>query len=461
MGHDVHFLERLDRVESGDLLALALGLYRDHELVKYVLTHVHLPDGAERVALALDDGGEGPHVVVTRGGAFVTCLGRGMSTGALPVVPRGRLDALAARVERVRDGLALAKKRGLDEARVIGRIRRGGPSIPREDFVAATAMLGDAAPVLLGVYGDAATFVEETVPLLRGDLRGLDVGRKRATERKVATEAWGMAHSAMLVAHGASRDWVTEWSKLEAHDRMSPWAFLVMQSAFPFVVRAAWVAGRLGKPMFSPYKARFFEPVNTIDMQESGWGLLCMALRHESLRSEAFKALRSPPRPPGQAPWAAQRHEFFASVAGIILEKEETLLEEARTLGRDCALLRFGELPETSPYRCRERADVPEDLVLPALFDGWFNANVGDRAADVMLLGLVAAAGARAEDFYFPAATLHAMGQPETEEMGRSLVEMRALLHGTPQPVRAGPRIGRNDPCHCGSGKKYKKCHGR
>ena len=26
--------------------------------------------------------------------------------------------------------------------------------------------------------------------------------------------------------------------------------------------------------------------------------------------------------------------------------------------------------------------------------------------------------------------------------------------------VRQGPRVGRNDPCPCGSGKKYKKCHG-
>jgi len=23
-----------------------------------------------------------------------------------------------------------------------------------------------------------------------------------------------------------------------------------------------------------------------------------------------------------------------------------------------------------------------------------------------------------------------------------------------------GKEIGRNDPCHCGSGKKFKKCHG-
>jgi SEC-C motif-containing protein len=26
--------------------------------------------------------------------------------------------------------------------------------------------------------------------------------------------------------------------------------------------------------------------------------------------------------------------------------------------------------------------------------------------------------------------------------------------------VRAEPKVGRNDPCHCGSGKKFKKCHG-
>jgi preprotein translocase subunit SecA len=28
------------------------------------------------------------------------------------------------------------------------------------------------------------------------------------------------------------------------------------------------------------------------------------------------------------------------------------------------------------------------------------------------------------------------------------------------EPVIAGPKTGRNDPCPCGSGKKYKKCHG-
>lgn len=29
------------------------------------------------------------------------------------------------------------------------------------------------------------------------------------------------------------------------------------------------------------------------------------------------------------------------------------------------------------------------------------------------------------------------------------------------EPVKVGPKIGRNDPCPCGSGKKFKQCHGR
>jgi hypothetical protein len=44
---------------------------------------------------------------------------------------------------------------------------------------------------------------------------------------------------------------------------------------------------------------------------------------------------------------------------------------------------------------------------------------------------------------------------------------------GSPRPARTGgddviktvkreePKVGRNDPCPCGSGKKYKKCHGQ
>jgi preprotein translocase subunit SecA len=35
-----------------------------------------------------------------------------------------------------------------------------------------------------------------------------------------------------------------------------------------------------------------------------------------------------------------------------------------------------------------------------------------------------------------------------------------ALPQQKQQPVRAEVKVGRNDPCPCGSGKKFKNCHG-
>jgi preprotein translocase subunit SecA len=43
---------------------------------------------------------------------------------------------------------------------------------------------------------------------------------------------------------------------------------------------------------------------------------------------------------------------------------------------------------------------------------------------------------------------------------GRPLRENRPEQAASPAPKANGKKIGRNDPCFCGSGKKYKKCHG-
>ncbi|MHB8733690.1 MAG: preprotein translocase subunit SecA [Terriglobales bacterium] len=61
----------------------------------------------------------------------------------------------------------------------------------------------------------------------------------------------------------------------------------------------------------------------------------------------------------------------------------------------------------------------------------------------------------------------HAMVEYEREMERRKKRQERELTFsgdGTAAPVqqviRADDRVGRNDPCPCGSGKKYKKCHG-
>ena len=65
------------------------------------------------------------------------------------------------------------------------------------------------------------------------------------------------------------------------------------------------------------------------------------------------------------------------------------------------------------------------------------------------------------------------LAQEEHERLHRELLDKQAeyeqltrqIDHNTAEIVqlskKVGKKIGRNDPCPCGSGKKYKKCHGR
>jgi preprotein translocase subunit SecA len=45
-------------------------------------------------------------------------------------------------------------------------------------------------------------------------------------------------------------------------------------------------------------------------------------------------------------------------------------------------------------------------------------------------------------------------------EVAVSAVDLDAAIKVSPAPMRSGPKVGRNDPCTCGSGKKYKNCCG-
>ncbi len=46
------------------------------------------------------------------------------------------------------------------------------------------------------------------------------------------------------------------------------------------------------------------------------------------------------------------------------------------------------------------------------------------------------------------------------EALANPSAEEAALLASGQPVVREGVKVGRNDPCPCGSGKKYKNCHG-
>jgi preprotein translocase subunit SecA len=67
----------------------------------------------------------------------------------------------------------------------------------------------------------------------------------------------------------------------------------------------------------------------------------------------------------------------------------------------------------------------------------------------------------------FSAIPQQAVHQEFQAGIPRPVAPQQAVLEDTkvsPQPVaasvRSGDKVGRNDPCPCGSGKKYKKCCG-
>jgi preprotein translocase subunit SecA len=64
-----------------------------------------------------------------------------------------------------------------------------------------------------------------------------------------------------------------------------------------------------------------------------------------------------------------------------------------------------------------------------------------------------------------PSTTIDALEKEFQRKKQRDLDAARASgaaesSNGTGAPKRAGDKVGRNDDCPCGSGKKYKKCHG-
>jgi len=73
----------------------------------------------------------------------------------------------------------------------------------------------------------------------------------------------------------------------------------------------------------------------------------------------------------------------------------------------------------------------------------------------------VASAAARAEEA--PARLpdfARALERKQERQQKDMQFQTGAAQAEAPKPVRAGAKVGRNDPCPCGSGKKYKKCHG-
>jgi hypothetical protein len=450
-GHDVHFLERLERLSTPET-ELALSLYQDPLLIRALLEQIRLPEGAARVALSLGDGERGPFVVVARDGHFVTCLAEGMSPGDHPVIPRGQLDAIARRVAEVRNRFdavrQLAGPRG-NVFPLLGRIFSAGPWLSREEFAAIAAFQPLLKRDFLHLLWETNTLIDRTRPLAsrcvkRGRL-GDDV------LRAWWNEVWAVGHLSVL-ANMDSRDVITELPAEAPERGLLSWP-AVRQGVVAVALRGVWGVAKLGRPVLPDYKRWFVQSESPLELLDSALGLLGIGLRHRGAAAEVRKALARENRAAAEGRPAAVT---IPQIQSVIEELTELVFDRPE----DCARLHVALGRMHATKKTEDAGELPEDIarLLAASSPATF---VSSREGLVLLFAsLPWVSRAQPEDLYWPAEYLDAIRQKWQPEQAASLLRDTQVANPAPEPARVQAAPGRNDPCPCGSGKKYKRCHG-
>jgi hypothetical protein len=449
-GHADHFLRRLDRVSDGHV-ERALTLYRDSEMLREVLSRARLSDGAERVAISLDDPVNGPFVIVTRTGAFVTCLGPCMRVkidGRLTLVTREQLDAAAGKVTRMRERLAQVDRfvREGGEGAASGALRRLGEDglrFCREDAQTLLTFGPIVANDLVSVLARCGDWIHKhaaEAAWLRFDrLRGADEQLAETFGRA----AWAFSHLMVLTDQEDARD-AAESARRDADRRTSreaaPLWSIAVRTAFclgtsAHATRALWVLAQRPREALALLDPLDESPhASERVLREAGLG--AVALASHAHRFAARKALARAVED-GSGPWI----DRYAGSIGA-------LVRSTLDAGQACAA-----------------GDMPDEVsrVLPSVGpQSWLGDGAGIDVLLRVLLAMPWIVRAGPADLFLPRARVTVIPETGLADVAAMVVPFaRETGLQRQKPVRRhNPSIGRNDPCPCGSGRKLKRCCG-
>ncbi len=447
--HYTHFLRRLDRVTEGHL-ELAMALYTDHELLKLVLQRAHIPEGAERVAVSLDSVHEGPFVVLTRSGAFVTCLAKHMKPHGLPVIRRHELEAAAAQLARMREQLERVSRleREATQESTLARFSRISlvlSAMPREDFLEMArfdALLGDYFHNLLFA---SATVVQRIVP----ELAWIRSARPTSAHEERLENWWNLfwqvSNLHVLANVGNVND---RCARIDARSPVADEPARVASSTqitagVPLVQttsRAIWSS------------MLHIDPILEIAARVDGTDGFTRVVRDTTLNAIAIGSARG--RRGALQLLACRAHE-----RGEIDAPMAPFLEHARRdpeQAIDDFTLYAQEM--IAADRGGDPRDVPADVARAMSVAGQ-----GDWLGDPVSLHVLARAVpwlavADASELFVPAAWAQSIAFTPARALSlvRSIASARGL--GRPKPAKREATPERNERCACGSGQKYKRC---
>ncbi len=457
-GHSLHFLERLSRA-SGESSELALELYHTPDILRWVLGRIRIPEDRERVALSLDPQDAGPFLVATREGAFVTCLGRDMKPTGLHLVPHGQLMAHRRDWLADRERFALREEIRRSDSRFdrfMLEILRRGNSVSREEFIAASAL----QIVLKRHYTlYLAEFSLETWQCFRRMSRGKTLLRADDDSLRVFWEMhWGQGHLTLLATMDGPReleDWVTSGLTGILVD-------LFRWGEAGLCARALWGLGRLGRSALS-FCGRWLREANTdMDWLGAALGIAVIGMRHGKLAAEARRLLESAPRPQDRTGDAAGYYDAIGSqtlaMIRAAMDNPEVFDSFHMKVSRGVVVWLAGELKLAAPFDFSDPEAVPDDLARAVAVSWGHDLRRSERRIEALVGLLPWLARCEAADLYPPQAWTNVTREPWAREVSVRLVDNGIAYWGREMPHVAEARPGRNDPCPCGSGKKYKKC---
>lgn len=460
-----HFLQRTVERLSCPAMERAMLLYNDPELVRFLLAEAKLPADEQDVAVALGPGDKPAHTIVRRDGHCRTNLSPDQPYRDAHALSFSRFEALLERHGEVRARFAAAEKligpMG-SAGQLLFRLIEHGRYLSREEFVAASYWQPLLRGTLVALFRFSAQQLERQRQSLRHHSRHSLATHHQPLLRRYWSSYFFLGHCALLASmerHQAGS--ALELPAEEVYDAVAN-RLLYQGGTLGSLLRAAWVAGELGGEILGVVKRRFRHAI----AQDGRWSilagataLLAIAARRSGARAEIQKAIAAPLRllAASSDSHVVRVHDAlrtaFDSLNGVSIESGLTWLRLAQDLYQHQQAH-----TEATPLQIREPAQVvsPEVATMAV-------ANATYRLTDpsgfqLTLLTLPYAAKLEAHHLYFPEEILQRLRRPWVAADTLAILATQEAIIGKPQPVRRDATPGRNDPCPCGSGKKYKRC---
>jgi hypothetical protein len=457
-GHSIHFLERLSRA-SGEASDLALEIYHEPKILRFALERIRIPEGRDRVAVSLDPEDRGPFLVATSEGAFVTCLGRDMTSADLHVVPHGQL--MAHRRDWLENQKRLRLREEIREAdrrfdHFLGEIIERGNQISREEFVAASALQ-------IALKNDYAyyhiEFQNTALKLLHLLMRSKALRKEKDGRLRSFWEMhWSLGNLALLATMDGARDFNEDYIKALSQSLLNMFRW----GDSSICMRALWGLARMGKAALPHCRERLKTATVEMDGIGAALGIAAIGMRHKKLEAEALRILKSPGAPESRVGNAAAYYEVVGAkvldfVRDMIASPEKldaAYLMEAKWVAFQISK----QVAAGTQYDFASEESIPEDLARSVMAAGEFDVRLEKNSVFHLAAPACWLAKCEAHDLYPPGTWVDLLRGRWTRDQTFTLVEQARSYWGKAEPIVAEKRPGRNDPCPCGSGKKYKKC---